>query len=597
MNRPTLWRWLTIHWGSLVVFALASLIAIFALWWIGYDFSYLDDATIGDQRDTVLNTYNVYQALDNLLHRPTDPGYSTIFYGERASFGYTIAPYGLAVFVLPLYVLTGQNLILTYNLYLVATFPLTAWTAYLLARYLVGVSAEAVGDDQEHECVSFRATVAAILVGLMVAFAPFRFLHLAQPEMISTQFFLFALYAFHRLLDAPGGRWAAIFTLSFWFLALTSGYLAAIFAVVGVIMLAYLLLRTGPRVDPAIWRWFAVSAVAGALLLLPLVGFRAANERFMQGWETDVIRQYAAEPKHWLVGYSQAYFDLVPSAGEATLFLGFTPLVLAGIAWWQRNRADRAQRDRIFSGREIIVLYALVCVAGYGLTLGPVLTIDGREIVATPFALLMQLPVFSGMRVPARFIMLPLTGTAILSTFSLVWLQCHRRPVIAWGGLAVVAAILTLEFVPYNGYSSSMISRAFYRRLHDEVRHLTPVVYPDQPVYGWLARETGGAVLHLPFDAYEYYAFQPRHNRPMLNGIATYMPDWATDLDWTLFPSPDTMKIVQDHEITYVLVHDDLLDAASRATFDIQRAAWESGHAPWEYVGRFGEVDVYALPR
>src|SRR5439155_23999980 len=94
------------------------------------------------------------------------------------------------------------------------TFVLTAWTAYLLIRYLLSPS-------------STIATVAA----LMIAFAQFRFLHFGYFDTLSTQFFLLSLYALHRLIDTPSSFWVVFLGISSWLCIITCGYLGVIFAI------------------------------------------------------------------------------------------------------------------------------------------------------------------------------------------------------------------------------------------------------------------------------------------------------------------------------------------------------------------------------
>ena len=569
---------LSTYAGALAVIGLAAALAVAAMWWLGYDFSELHTVYIGDDGDTVLNGWAIHQALDNLLHRPLELGHSTIFYGEDAAFGYTIAPYGIAVFVLPLYLLSGQDLVLTYNLYLLATFVLTAWAAHLLIAHLLrpprGVS---------------------VIAALMVAFAPFRFLHLAQIETLSTQFLLLALYCFHRTLDTPRLRWAVGLALAAWFTALTSGYLAVIGLVAGGVVLLVLFLRRHHSLDGAFWRQALLAAGIALVLALPFLGFRLGNDRFREGWDDDMIRAYAAEPGDWFAGSTQVWLNLIPSAGEATIFLGFTPLVLAGLAGWhsRRDPDESAPDARRLSRRVVVTLYGLVTLAGYALTLGPVITVDGARIIPSPYALLMQLPLMSSVRVPARFIMLPLVGTALLSAYALARLVERVRPALAMGGLLLVVAALGIEFTPYNGADTHMLSRALYQRLNGAAQFLPGTEYSPQPVYRWLDEQPDGTpVLHIPFHAYTYYAYQPHHNQPMLNGAATYEPDWVRDIDWAAFPTPAALDLLRARGVRYVLVHHDLLAPADNAALAARWTAYDDAFA---FVGMFGGTDVYAV--
>src|ERR1043166_1411355 len=140
---------------------------------------------------------------------------------------YTIAPYSLAVVLLPCYLLLGQNLELTLNLYLLATYPLTAWAVFLLVRYLFNAPQRI-----------------AIVAGLVAGFAQWRFLHVVHFESLSTQFYLFSIYFLHRLIDEPRLQWGIGFAALCWLTFFTSGYLGMMVVVtVGIIGLFTLMAR------------------------------------------------------------------------------------------------------------------------------------------------------------------------------------------------------------------------------------------------------------------------------------------------------------------------------------------------------------------
>src|SRR3954447_17111476 len=114
------------HVGTISVITLSTALVLLMLVWMGYNLADLPHQLIGNHfGDIHLNSWFVYQAIDNLLNHPGDLGHSGMYYGEPASFAYSIAPYGIAIVVLPLYLLSGSNLELTYNLYFIATFVLT----------------------------------------------------------------------------------------------------------------------------------------------------------------------------------------------------------------------------------------------------------------------------------------------------------------------------------------------------------------------------------------------------------------------------------------------------------------------------------------
>src|SRR5689334_5831722 len=103
------------HADSIAILVIASILTVLAFLWKGYAFNNLSSVLIGDQLDTLSNAANLYQAFDNLLHRPSNLTYGLFFYNDPAPMVYTIAPYSLAVVLLPCYLLLGQNLELTLN--------------------------------------------------------------------------------------------------------------------------------------------------------------------------------------------------------------------------------------------------------------------------------------------------------------------------------------------------------------------------------------------------------------------------------------------------------------------------------------------------
>jgi hypothetical protein len=56
--------------GSIAILVIASILTALAFIWKGYAFSNLSTVLIGDQLDTLSNAANLYQAFDNLWHRP-----------------------------------------------------------------------------------------------------------------------------------------------------------------------------------------------------------------------------------------------------------------------------------------------------------------------------------------------------------------------------------------------------------------------------------------------------------------------------------------------------------------------------------------------
>src|SRR5262249_55541960 len=130
---------------------------------------------------------------------------------------------------LPVYWLSSGNLILAYNLYWIATFPLTALAAYLLIGYLL----KPFGGDRW----------VSGLAALMIAFAQFRFFHVQQIEMLAMFPYLFGLYFLHRLIDSPRSRWAYGLVAAICLTLFTNNYYFIQLLIVIAIILAFTIKR------------------------------------------------------------------------------------------------------------------------------------------------------------------------------------------------------------------------------------------------------------------------------------------------------------------------------------------------------------------
>jgi len=264
---------------------------------------------------------------------------------------------------------------------------------------------------------------------------------------------------------------------------------------------------------------------------------------------------------------------------------------------------SRTTTGHAFSVYEVLILYGIILAAGYVLSLGPVLTIDGKSIAPLPYILLMQLPFFSGMRAVARFIFLAIIATALLSAFALKTLS-ERTDRVGFALLFSAAiGFFVLEAVPFNGSASRTLFSAFIVTLNGETTlPMQPTAYTqDAPFVAWLNEQPDNTpVVHYPLygqSSYIYYAYQPMHDQPMLNGFGnSFVPFWwHAIIEHQPFPGEAVMQLLVDRGIRYLLVHRNLLSDDELRRFEVE---WESFQSTWgeaPYVGRFGDVDIYQV--
>ena len=208
----------------------------------------------GDVGDSLFNSWvlawtggQVLRALHGDLSALAQYWNGNIFYPSTLTLAYSehLTPQMLQI--LPVLAVT-DNIILCYNLLLLATIVLSGLGMYLLVRELTG------------------HPLAAFLAGLAFAFAPFRIDQYAHLEVLSSQWMPFTLYGFRRyfvtgrLRALLGGAGALLVQ------GLSCGYYLAYFTPFAVAYCVYELIARGRLRDLRAWRDLVVTG--GAVLLV-----------------------------------------------------------------------------------------------------------------------------------------------------------------------------------------------------------------------------------------------------------------------------------------------------------------------------------------
>lgn len=359
---------------------------------------------------------------------------------------------------IPLQLVTG-NLILTSNILALLYLVLSGLAMYALAYKVTS----------NHS--------AALLAGYVFAFAPFIIMHAAGHWNISGTWpiplfvlFLLRFQESGRLRDAviAGVVWAAL--IYNW---VEFGTDAGVFLALFVLYWSFVYLRRKERESlKGLWRGTIVIGVVAFVLSAPLVipsliSIYGGDILFPGGddiYSADLVSFVTPSPL-WgpIEGFSAGeLFGLnydgtsplaggpnpnhVPTGGiENTMYLGFVPLILAGLAMLRVRQ--RPHQVLIWLGA--FLLFGI-------LSLGPNLWIsDSKDFnllglsfsIPLPYQLYDQLPVLGQRRIPSRIIVFALMAMAVLSAVGLDiltgWLRGGRRlqrlvPVVAVLALAIV---------------------------------------------------------------------------------------------------------------------------------------------------------------
>ena len=290
---------------------------------------------------------------------------------------------------------------------------------------------------------------AAFVAGLVFAFTPYRFAHLAGHYQLITIEWL-AFYAVFALrYYRQGGRinlcLAAFFALC---TSLTDYYYALFLIVWSALLAAYRLVSDGDR-SKTLKRTARLAGLA-LILCLPLIGLmvralvqgawvgRPAGASMLEFYSADLIGFIVPSTQHPLFGdwagqLSQGWNWAWP---EHTVYLGVLPvcMVLAASLRFKRWAAD---------GRFWVLTFWLFVL----MALGPVLHWRGQALFPLPAQWLVEFPILREARVPSRWIIMGILSLAVVVGQVLAWIR-QRWSRSANAVTVLVAAIVLFEYLP-----------------------------------------------------------------------------------------------------------------------------------------------------
>jgi hypothetical protein len=431
------------------------------------------------------------------------------FYPERHVLAYSDAMLVEGLIAAPLFT-AGLRPMLIHNLMLLGAMAASGIGMFTLARHLS------------------RSTGAAIIAGLVFAFAPYRFGHIVHLELQWTMWIPWAFWAMQRTLET-GRLKFGLLTGAFIALQIGSSVYYGIFLVILLTVAGAVQIPTVPRP-----RWLKIVGAfgAGAAIALSVAipysrPYRAASSQVGVRTAPEILA-HSARPSSYLLTtdgnylYGRSY----SWSNELALFPGCVPLVLALVA--------------LVAIRPSAVLFSYVI----GLLLAFDLSLGLNGIVYP--VLHEHVGVFKGLRAPARASIFFLMFLAALAARGCAVLL-RPLPVMArMGAIIAIGAAMLLEYwvVPLR---------------------LWP--YPDRPpLYTFLARQPDGIVAEFPVPRVDmlpghdarYVYMSIFHWKRLVNGYSGYYPPSYIARMERLATFPDTGSLAQLRAdgVRYVIVHE-----------------------------------------
>jgi hypothetical protein len=472
-------------------------------------------ARLGDSaqqhQDVYFNMWRFAWVAHALSTSPARLFDGNIFYPERRALTFSDAMPVESFIAAPM-LWAGARPMLVHNIMLLAGIVFSAAGIFVLARSLTGSSA------------------AGVTAGLVFAFAPYRFEHYMHMELQWTVWIPWAFSAVHRALETGQRRYGAAAGVFVALQVLSSIYYGVFLAM--LLGLTALLLLCTLRRD-RLTKGLMALLIGGALsiaLIGPYATLYFTTREHVGERSEDQVNMFSARPGNYTIATEGNYLYGAASARagrpERRLFPGLLPVLLAIVGLLLVRPSNEA----------IACMVALA--AAFEMSLG----IHGYSYAY----LYHHVPIFSGLRAPARLGVFVLFFLALLAAYGQAALEqslprAGRRMLAA-----AVCAVLMLEYW---------------------VAPLRLVPYPNTPppLYAWLARQPPGVVAELPISpadalpgAEARYAYMSTfHWMPMVNGYSGFYPPTYLDQLERLqaFPAPSSIAALWRTGVRYVIVH------------------------------------------
>jgi hypothetical protein len=395
--------------------------------------------------------------------------------------------------------------------------------------------------------------------GLVYGFAPLRFVADAcQIQMTAAWWLPLALLGGLRAVRGDGAWWGVAAAGALLAQGLTGIYLTAFFMPFWA--LAHVVWWRRHPIDAARrgWRTLVAAELAAAILLVP-------TALAYRGVQTHL----GASRSPFLNAILSLHWDMLADHVPWRMTLALIALAIVR----PFDLPGRLRRER--------GLFVAIVVGALVLGLGPALPLpSGLGTIPGPYRLLVELPGFTALRVPARMVHVALLGASVLAAGGVVVLRtiAWRRPALV---TFVVLVALAIESRP-------------------RMPGVLPIARPAQidRVYRWLAHQPPTTFVELPIDpfglttAIRQYA-STLHWQRALQGTSGVEPPMYRYVVHRLerFPDADVIADLAALDVRRAIVHRQLLPADARASLETAARARRVLKQRWSH----GPTVVYAL--
>ncbi len=512
----------------------------------------MDRCLAGDDIDAWLNPWANWWTQKALSERL--PFYHTryLFYPQGASLVYHSFSHTNSALWLVLRHLVGD--LPAHTLTILLTYPLSAFTLYLLAHYLT------------------KSRLAAFLAGFIFAFSPYHVAESSHPILCTIQWIPLFMLSLEKVITQKKIRAGLSAAFWLWLTALSGWHLLVLALSLGICRALYLLLAEHQWKSRKVRQGLLIASLAFAILTLPFMwpllreqftsdtsGYFIAHQERYAG--TDLLAFFTPSNYHPLLGPSvnNIYERFYPGLWKSPAFIGYSVLILGCLGILCSGRRGR--------------FWWITSIALFILALGPRPRVLGQTLFSHPLP--WGIPLIRLIRHAGRVNILLTLCWSLLAAWGclalLRRLKSQRQAYLVTAGILILTAF---EYCPVPFPSTCVEVPRFYLELAQE---------PDE-----------FAILEIPLGrqpAKISMYYQTIHERPLLDGHISRTPPHAYDFiesnellsllrqysvpghegPFTL-PFPDVsrqLEALAEAGINYVVFHRDMISPT-------MLAAWQS---------------------
>lgn len=490
--------------------------------------------------DPLLNVWIIAWDMHSIMTNNIRNIYNAnIFYPEENTLTYSEPMFGLALLGLPFYLIT-KNYLFTYNILVLLSFVLGAFSCYILLKEIID------------------SRLSALAGAFVFSFNPWHIGHIPHIHVITTYWIPLCFWALIRYHKTISVKYLILFVVFFLLNALCSGHYlliicVALFIFELVLFARFIFKREGLILFCRKNLLHAAIAIAIITVLLVVIYFPYFDMMGKKGIERTYseIEKYSMQLSYYFHQSSESIIwekinrlqELV--INRKVIAPGNLQLVIICIAIILLFK-----RGIKLSSKDIILGFIAVGVVSLVLSFGVKIYLYGKYSIPGLFVVIKNIPGFNVMRAPSRFALFYYLAISILIAMMIDQLMklnffAKRGKSIFIGRVIIFCFIFGLLWIEFFVYPI----------------HFTGVPNDGAiyPVYRWLYEQEWGAVAEFPMRrnlATLYMYNSTYHWRPLVNGYSGYYSPLQRRLKKAGLR--EQLDIVKGLGVKYIIIHKDL---------------------------------------